>query len=134
MVSLRHAIKIDASHIDTFRALTSPEELSVWQRGTVTGVVAEGAISIVSPRRGLSFVWRTERIEPETCLVQTCLEGPEASSGRTLTITLLENGDGRTRLELTDDGWDAAHPHLALCNTEWGAALSRLRTHLEAKS
>ncbi|ARE42457.1 hypothetical protein RGUI_0099 (plasmid) [Rhodovulum sp. P5] len=34
-------------------------------------------------------------------------------------------------MDVTEDGWTEDDADMALCSTEWGAALDRLRKHLE---
>jgi uncharacterized protein YndB with AHSA1/START domain len=106
--------------------------ISGWHLGRVQGEVRVGKTLTMERRPGLRFGWRTEELDPGLKIVQTCVEGPGSSAGKTLTITFFNEADGRTRVELSDTGWRDDDPHLPLCNTYWGEALTRLRSYLES--
>jgi uncharacterized protein YndB with AHSA1/START domain len=131
MVTLRHAIRIAASRADTFRALTDIDEMAAWHLGSVDGAIAPGTVLHLAPRPDLRFGWRTDALEPQATIVQTCVEGPRTSLGKTLTIALSDTDDDRTLVELGDGEWPEDDPHLPFCNTYWGEALNRLRSYLE---
>ncbi len=105
--------------------------LTRWQLGAIKGEVDLGKTLVMERRPGLRFGWRTDQLEPGRKIVQTCVEGPGASSGKTLTISLSDEPHGRTLVQLSDAGWREDDPHLPLCNTYWGEALSRLCAYQE---
>jgi len=105
--------------------------LTRWQLGAIKGEVNLGKTLVMERRPGLRFGWRTDQLEPGRKIVQTCVEGPGASSGKTLTISLSDEPHGRTLVQLSDAGLREDDPHLPLCNTYWGEALSRLRAYQE---
>ena len=127
-MKLRHAIKIAASRERTFRALTNLNEMNMWHSGELGGTIAPGAVLHLRPKPGLNFAWRTEFLEPDTLLVQTCVEGPR--TGKTLRFDLSE-ANGYTLLELTDGEWPDDDPHLPFCNTHWGKVLHDLKSYVE---
>lgn len=131
MNTLRHAIKIVAPRADVYRALTEISEMTVWHLGTVEGAMAPGEELVLTPKPGTRFAWRTESLEPERRIVQSCVEGSGSSPGRTLSFDLADSDDGRTLVELTDGDWQLDDPHLPFCNTHWGEVLHRLKDHVE---
>ena len=133
MVTLHHAIKIAASRGDAYQALTTISGMQGWHLGAVEGAIAPGAVLRLLPRPGLQFSWRTEHLEPQARIVQTGVEGPGNSPGKTLTISLSDLPDGRTLVQLSDGEWPADDPDLPFCNTRWGEALANLRGLLEGK-
>ena len=112
-------------------SFTEVAGLTRWQLGAIKGEVDLGKTLVMERRPGLRFGWRTDQLEPGRKIVQTCVEGPGASSGKTLTISLSDEPHGRTLVQLSDAGWREDDPHLPLCNTYGGEALSRLRAYQE---
>ena len=112
-------------------SFTEVAGLTRWQLGAIKGEVDLGKTLVMERRPGLRFGWRTDQLEPGRKIVQTCVEGPGASSGKTLTISLSDEPHGRTLVQLSDAGWREDDPHLPLCNTYWGEALSRLCAYQE---
>ena len=112
-------------------SFTKVAGLTRWQLGAIKGEVDLGKTLVMERRPGLRFGWRTDQLEPGRKIVQTCVEGPGASSGKTLTLSLSDEPHGRTLVQLSDAGWREDDPHLPLCNTYWGEALSRLRAYQE---
>jgi uncharacterized protein YndB with AHSA1/START domain len=133
MIALLHAVKIASPRNAVFNAFADISELANWHLGTIDGEVAVGAIFHLERRPGLRFGWRTDEIETDKKIAQTCVEGPGSSAGKTLTVTLSDEQDGRTLILLQDSGWRQHDEHLPLCNTYWGEALGRLRDYLEGK-
>jgi hypothetical protein len=132
MTTLRHAIKVAASRDAAYRAFSNITGLAGWHLGSVQGEVGVGKTFTLERRPGLRFGWRTDKLDPGLKIVQTCVEGPDTSAGKTLTITFGDEADGRTHVELSDAGWRDDDPHLPFCNTYWGEALARLRSYLES--
>jgi uncharacterized protein YndB with AHSA1/START domain len=133
MITLMHAVKIAAPRTSVFRAFTQIEELANWHLGTVDGEVGPGKIFRLERRSGLRFGWRTDQLDVGNKIVQTCIEGPGSSVGKTLVIEFSDEPDAKTLVRLNDSGWHEHDKHLALCNTYWGEALSRLRAYGETK-
>ena len=131
MVMLRHAIKIVAPRAAIYKALTDLNEMAVWHMGCVEGAIVPGELLTLTPKPGTRFSWRTENLEPDTKIVQACVEGAGTSPGKTLTFTLSDADDGRTQVVLTDGEWREDDPHLPFCNTHWGEVLHRLKSHVE---
>ncbi|MGI4878910.1 MAG: SRPBCC family protein [Janthinobacterium lividum] len=131
MVTLRHAIKIAAPRDAVFTALTEPAAMQPWHLGTVEGSFGIGEVVSLTPKPGMTFAWRTDEIDPGEAMLQTCVEGSGSSSGKTLRIAVASLDDGRTLVSLSDGEWDENDQHLPFCNTYWGEALARLRSHLE---
>ena len=133
MITLRHAIRIAAKRDAVYRSFTDVAGLTGWF-GPIKGEVDLGKTLVLEVRPGLRFGWRTDQLEPGRKIVQTLVEGPGASSEKTLTISLSDEPDGRTLVQLSDAGWSEDDPHLPLCNTEWGEALSQLRAYQEKRT
>ena len=131
MTTLRHAIRVGASRDAAYHAFTDIARLAGWQLGRVQGEVRVGKTLTIERHTGLHFGWRTDELDPGHKIVQTCVEGPGSSAGKTLTITFSNETDSKTLVELSDAGWHDNDPHLPLCNTYWGEALTRLRSYLE---
>ena len=129
-VTLRHAIKIDASAERVFKALTDTSELASWHDGTVDGAVTKGSVLSLESKPGLKFGWETKELIPNERVVQKCVEGPGATVGKTLTFSLKDLG-GETQVALSDGEWDDGDSSLPFCNTHWGAVLHRLTSHVE---
>jgi len=131
MITLRHAIKIVATRTAVYRALTDMDEMGAWHLGSVEGLIASGEELVLIPKPGIRFAWRTESLEPDSRIVQTCTEGSGSSPGRTLIFSLADGDDGRTLVELSDGEWQSDDPHLPFCNTHWGEVLHRLKDYVE---
>lgn len=131
MVTLKHAIKISAPRNAVYLALTDLEAMRRWHLGTVDGAILPGGLLTLTPAPGKRFSWRTDRLEADTAIVQTAVEGAGSSVGKTLTFNLSELADGHTLVELTDGEWSETDPHLPFCNTHWGEALLNLRSFVE---
>jgi uncharacterized protein YndB with AHSA1/START domain len=131
MLTLTHAVKIAAPRNTVFLAFADIAELAGWHLGEIEGEVAPGEAFYLERQPGLRFGWRTDQLETDRKIVQTCVEGPGSSAGKTLTIGFSDEPDGRTLVSLQDAGWHPDDAHLPLCNTYWGEALGRLRDYLE---
>ena len=129
-VTLKHAIKINATPEQVFSQLTQLDGMASWHHGAVEGDVAVGSILYLTSKPGLKFGWKTIELEPNTRLVQECVEGPGSSVGKTLTFSLTES-DGQTQVDLSDGEWDEGDSSIPFCNTSWGIVLLRLKEHLE---
>jgi len=102
-----------------------------WHIGEITGAIAVGDTFFLERRPGLKFGWRTDRLEPNYLLEQTPVAGPAASGKKRLVIEISELDDGRSRIDLLDEGWQEDDPHLPLCNSYWGETLTHLRDYVE---
>lgn len=131
MSTLHHAINIKAPRRRVYQALTQPGEMSHWHLGGVEGDIAIGATLTLTPRPGLHFSWRTDALEADQSIVQTCIQGAGTSTGKRLTFQLSDTGTGLTTVTLTDGEWADDDPHRAFCNTHWGDVLNRLKHHVE---
>lgn len=131
MTTLEHAIKIAAARDTVFEAFTEISRLSGWHIGSVKGEVEVGKTLTLTHQSGMQFSWRTDELIPAKKITQVCVDGPGSSIGKTLTILLSDESDGRTFVRLSDAGWRDDDEHLPLCNTYWGTALSQLRIYLE---
>lgn len=131
MSTLHHAIKIKAPRRRVYQALTQPGEMSSWHLGGVEGSIAIGATLTLTPRPGLRFSWRTDALEADRAITQTCIHGAGSSTGKRLTFALSDAEAGLTTVTLTDGEWADDDPHMAFCNTHWGDVLNRLKNHVE---
>ena len=129
--TLHHAIKIAASRLDVFKALTDVGEVAAWHVGGIEGEIAVGSTLCLNPKPGLRFGWRTDEIVTNEQLRQICVEGPGSSVGKILTVALSDAGDGGTLVKLTDSGWPDGDAGLPFCNTRWGEVLLRLKEYVE---
>jgi uncharacterized protein YndB with AHSA1/START domain len=96
MLTLRHAIKINAPRDRVFSALANADEMAAWHIGGVDGDIAVGSTFRLNPKPGLVFGWRTEEIVAGERIRQQCVEGPRNSAGKTLTFTLSDDAEGTT--------------------------------------
>ncbi|WP_337013856.1 SRPBCC domain-containing protein [Pantoea sp. AS142] len=131
MIILKHAIKISAPRSTVYIALTDPEAMRRWHIGTIEGTLLPGQVLTLTSASGKRFGWRTEKLEADSFIVQTGVEGMGTSVGKTLTFNLSDLDEGRTLVELADGEWSERDPHLPFCNTHWGRALHNLKTYLE---
>ena len=131
MNTLHHAVKINAPREVVWRALSNIAEMEAWHEGSVEGDIAPGLILTLKPKSEMQFSWRTDKLEPETLLVQTCIEGPGSSPGKVLTFTVSDLQEGVVLVQLSDGEWQINDPHLPFCNAYWGEVLFRLKTHAE---
>ena len=76
MLTLRHAIKINAPRDRVFSALADAHEMAAWHIGAVDGDIAVGSTFRLNPKPGLMFGWRTEEIVAGERIRQQCVEGP----------------------------------------------------------
>ncbi len=130
-VTLRHAIKINGSRERVYQALTDIDEMATWHHGTVTGEIVVGSEMFLNPKPGLKFGWKTKELVANERVVQTCVEGPGSSAGKTLTFALSDVDNGSTLVQLTDGAWPDDDEHLPFCNTHWGSVLHRLKQYVE---
>jgi uncharacterized protein YndB with AHSA1/START domain len=131
MLTLRHAIKINAPRDRVFSALADIDEMAAWHIGGVDGDIAVGSTFRLSPKPGLVFGWRTEEIVAGERIRQQCVEGPGNSAGKTLTFTLSDDAEGTTLVTLTDGQWLDDDPNLPFCNTRWAEVLLHLKEYVE---
>jgi uncharacterized protein YndB with AHSA1/START domain len=131
MLTLRHAIKINAPHDRVFSALADIDEMAAWHIGGVDGDIAVGSTFRLNPKPGLVFGWRTEEIVAGERIRQQCVEGPGNSAGKTLTFTLSDDAEGTTLVTLTDGQWLDDEPNLPFCNTRWAEVLFHLKEYVE---
>jgi uncharacterized protein YndB with AHSA1/START domain len=129
MVTLRHAIKINAPRDRVFSALTAAGEMAAWHIGGVDGDIVVGSTFLLNPKPGLVFGWRTEEIVAGERIRQQCVEGPGNSVGKTLTFTLSDDVEG-TLVTLTDGEWLDDDPGLPFCNTRWAEVLFHLKEYV----
>jgi uncharacterized protein YndB with AHSA1/START domain len=131
MLTLRHAIKINAPRDRVFSALADIDEMAAWHIGGVDGDIAVGSTFRLNPKPGLVFGWRTEDIVAGERIRQQCVEGPGNSAGKTLTFTLSDDAEGTTLVTLTDGQWLDDDPNLPFCNTRWAEVLFHLKEYVE---
>jgi uncharacterized protein YndB with AHSA1/START domain len=131
MVTLRHAIKINAPRDRVFSALTAAGEMAAWHIGAVDGDIAVGSTYRLNPKPGVVFGWRTEEIVAGERIRQQCVEGPGNSAGKRLTFTLSDADEGTTLVTLTDGQWLDDDPGLPFCNTRWAEVLLHLKKYVE---
>jgi uncharacterized protein YndB with AHSA1/START domain len=131
MSTLQHAIKINAERSRVYRALTDLDEMRRWHLGEVEGEITLGNTLTLNPRPGLRFSWRTEALDADRSILQTCVEGAGTSLGKTLRFNLADDANGLTAVTLSDGEWAADDPHLPFCNTHWGDVLNRLKHYVE---
>jgi uncharacterized protein YndB with AHSA1/START domain len=131
MLTLRHAIKINAPRDRVFSALADIDEMAAWHIGGVDGDIAVGSTFRLNPKPGLVFGWRTEEIVAGERIRQQCVEGPGNSAGKTLTFTLSDDAEGTTLVTLTDGQWLDDDPNLPFCNTRWAEVLFHLKEYVE---
>ena len=131
-LTLHHAIKINASPEQVFKALTQISEMAAWHQGTtVDGEIAVGSVMHLDSKPGLRFGWETTELVPNERLVQECVEGPGSSVGKTLSFRLTDLGSGVTQVELSDGEWSEGDASIPFCNTHWGGVLHRLKSYVE---
>jgi uncharacterized protein YndB with AHSA1/START domain len=131
MLTLRHAIKINAPRDRVFWALADVDEMAAWHIGGVDGDIAVGSTFRLNPKPGLVFGWRTEEIVASERIQQQCVQGPGNSAGKTLTLTLSDDAEGTTLVTLTDGPWRDDDPSLPFCNTRWAEVLFHLKEYVE---
>ena len=131
MTLLRHAIKIAAPRERVYRALSNLDEVTDLHHGNLEGDIAVGSVMYLNSKPGLRFGWETKELVDNQRIVQTCVEGPGSSQGKTLTFALSDAEAGKTLVELTDGDWADNDDHLPFCNTHWGEVLYRLKQYLE---
>jgi uncharacterized protein YndB with AHSA1/START domain len=131
MLTLRHAIKINAPRDRVFSALADIDEMAAWHIGGVDGDIAVGSTFRLNPKPGLVFGWRTEEIVAGERIRQQCVAGPGNSAGKTLTFTLSDDAEGTTLVTLTDGQWSDDDPNLPFCNTRWAEVLFHLKEYVE---
>lgn len=130
-VTLRHAIKISGPRERVYKALTDIDEMAAWHQGNTGGNIEVGAVMSLNPKPGLSLAWKTEDLVENERIVQTCVDGPGTSAGKTLTFALSDADTGSTLVQLTDGEWPDDDDHLPFCNTHWGSVLHRLKQYIE---
>jgi uncharacterized protein YndB with AHSA1/START domain len=131
MLTLRHAIKINAPRDRVFSALADADEMAAWHIGAVGGDIAVGSTFRLNPKPGFVFGWRTEEIVAGEGIRQQCVEGPGNSAGKTLTFTLSDDAEGTTLVTLTDGPWLDDDANLPVCNTRWAEVLFHLKKYVE---
>lgn len=133
MVTLGHAIKINAPRDRVFSALADVDEMAAWHIGGVDGDIAVGSTFRLNPKPGLVFGWRTGEIVAGERIRQQCVEGPGNSAGKTLTFTLADDAEETTLVTLTDGPWLDDDPGLPFCNTRCAEVLLHLQKYVETE-
>ena len=131
-IKLQHAININGSCEKVYKALTDINEMAKWHNGAVEGEISVGAVMKLNPKPGLNFSWETKELVDKESVVQTCVEGPGSSVGKTLSFSLSDLGGGKTLVKLTDGDWSEDDEHLPFCNTYWGKVLNTLKQYVES--
>ncbi len=130
-LTLKHAIKIEATRDLVFKALTDIDKMSAWHCGTVEGEIAVGSQMCLNAKPGLKFSYETKELVSNERIVQTCTEGPGNSVGKELRFALSDAEAGVTLVQLSDGDWAEGDDHLPFCNTHWGGVLYRLKKYVE---
>ena len=131
MAKSSHRIRIYAPAERVYRALTSTDGLQGWFTPHVAGDVREGGEMTMSFTDKEPFRWKFSELKPQSHVHWTCLEGPGAAAGTSVTYKLGAADDGQTVIECDHDGWPAEHDALATCNTLWGLLMGRLKDFSE---
>lgn len=133
MAKSSHRIRIHAAPDRVYQALTSEGGLKAWftPHVDVEGGVREGGEVKMSFSGKEPFRWKFSQFKPQTHVHWTCLEGPGAAAGTSVTYILNDEGNSRTLLEFDHDGWPEGHEALATCNTLWGVLMGRLKDFAE---
>jgi hypothetical protein len=58
--TLHHAIKIDASPSDVFKALADAGEMAAWHVGAIESEIAVGSTVYLNPKPGLKYGWKAD--------------------------------------------------------------------------
>ena len=131
MAKSSHRIRVHATSDRVYQALTSREGLQGWFTPHVEGDVREGGDVKMSFSGKEPFRWRFSQLEPLSHVHWSCLEGPGAATGTSVTYSLSGAEQGQTIVACDHDGWPEGHDALATCNTLWGILMGRLKEFSE---
>jgi len=133
MADMQHAIEIEASREQVFRAIATEEGLrGWWTADSKTDSKVGGSAEFGFDHRGTVFHMRIDELRPGARLVWSCLGDPDDWKGTRLTWALSKADDG-TMLHFTHGNWRATTDYFAMCNSTWGELMYRLKGYVEGK-
>ena len=130
--SLCHAVKITGDHGTIRTALTTQEGLQGWTTADVSAVAKGKNQWSLKYKNGPTFVWEITEQAGDS-VVWKCVEGPGDSVGTVADFRLVQEADGRVRLNFEHAGWPHQKGNFDKCNSLWGMMLHRLRAHVEGQ-
>ena len=131
MPTIEHTLRIHAPLDAVLAAVSTDDGIRSWLSPDLEGSIADGQTAPGRFSDRETFGWKTDADQPEHTVRWTCVSGPGAAAGSSVTFELSADGDD-TRVDLAHAGWpEEGHPAFATCNTLWGMLLGRLKGYAE---
>ena len=124
-ISLKHLFHISAPVDRVFRALTLIDEMKSWYTTEISG--KSEINQLINFKFGtIDFIVKVIELEVNKKIGWECVETTLPFVGHIYTFELDEN-DGKTRIRLTEDGFEEQDDMYANMNFSWGKYLESLR-------
>ncbi len=128
--TIKHLFHIDASKQNVFKAISSIEGLrSWWTIQTKGDANIEGTIQFdfgetIGPKM------KVIKLEPDHEVIWKCVASNHGWVDHTF-VFLLDEHDGKTRVQFEHNGWKEQNEFYGICNFSWGRYLLSLRKYCE---
>ena len=128
-IPLKHLFHINASVDKVFKALTNVNEMKIWYTTEISG---ESSIDqLINFKFGtIEFIVKVTALEVNKKIVWECVDTNMPFVGHSYTFELGES-DGKTRILLTELGFEQQDDMYANMNFSWGKYLESLRQYCQ---
>ena len=128
-IPLKHLFHINASVDKVFKALTNVNEMKIWYTTEISG---ESSIDqLINFKFGtIEFIVKVTALEVNKKIVWECVDTTMPFVGHSYTFELDES-DGKTRILLTELGFEQQDDMYANMNFSWGKYLESLRQYCQ---
>jgi uncharacterized protein YndB with AHSA1/START domain len=133
MATTAHKITIDAPQEQVYQALATIDGLKGWYTPNVEGRVGKNEEATFTFKDKEPFKWRFTDLKPNSLVRWTCVEGPGAAAGTTVTFKVSEKSKHQTVVECDHEDWPDGHGALKTCNTLWGILMGHLKEYSETR-
>lgn len=124
-IPLKHLFHINAPVETVFKALTDIDEMKSWYTTEISGKSSMN--QLINFKFGtINFIVKVIELEVNKKIGWKCVETSLPFVGHTYTFELDEN-DGKTRVRLTEIGFEEQDDMYANMNFSWGKYLESLR-------
>ena len=128
-IPLKHLFHINASVDKVFKALTNINEMKSWYTTEISG---ESSIDqLINFKFGtIEFIVKVNALEENKKIVWECVDTTMPFVGHIYTFELDES-EGKTRIRLTELGFEEQNDMYANMNFSWGKYLESLRQYCQ---
>ena len=131
-IPLKHLFHINAPVDRVFKAITVIDEMKSWYTTEISG--KSEINQLINFKFGtIDFIVKVTELEVNKKIGWECVETTLPFVGHIYTFELDEN-DGKTRIRLTEDGFEEQDDMYANMNFRWGKYLESLRQYCQIGS